>query len=208
MENEVKDLDFIKEQENLSEKYIYHFDYPHLSESGYVESNSSNIIIRFPEKKNLSLSPEVEVFHKISLYINKQLHFSCDWLPIYSYYDLLRVKDMFTKAYYDFMSLINIPISKLYNKYCPYYCSEIATEQKTEFYDIYCLHSKNNTCFDVSIKNKKNLETKYENNFINLQLYIGQNLIFCGKRDFLTYDIPINNVYQIIKLFLLTLVQI
>jgi hypothetical protein len=203
MENGVKN---IEEQDNLLEKYIYHFDYPHLSESGYVEVKSSDITIKFPEKQNLSLSNEIKLFHNTSFYINKKLHFSCDWLPIYSYYDLFRVKDMFTKAYYDFMSLINTNISKLDNKYCPYYCSEIVTEHKTELYDIYCFHSKNNTCFDISTK-KTQKEVKYEKQFINIQFYIGNNLIFCAKRDLLIYNIPIHNVYHIIKLFLSKLVQ-
>jgi hypothetical protein len=115
---------------------------------------------------------------------------------------------MMTKAYYDYMSIINVQIPQLSNrKFCPYYCSEILTEHKTKYFEISCFENKTNTCFDISIYNKKKLKDINCEEFKNLQIFVGGNLIFCGQRDLLNCNIPFNECHHIIYLMLSKLIQ-
>jgi hypothetical protein len=213
MDNEVKAIHTSEntEQDKLIEKYIYHFDYPHLTESGYVMIDllNNNIIVLFPEKPNLSVLHEIKFYQNSVVYINKKLHFSYEWLPIYNYNDLYKVKDMLTKAYYDYMYIINVQVSSACKNYCPYYCSEVLTEHKTKYFEISCFENKTNTCFDIlSLNDDKLKPTCSKTKFNNLQIFIGGNLIFCGKRDLLNCNIPSNECHRIIHLMLSKLLQV
>jgi hypothetical protein len=213
MNNEVKAIHTCEntEQNKIIEKYIYHFDYPHLTESGYVTTDLSNnnIIVLFPEKPNLSVLHEIKLYKNSLVYINKKLHFSFEWLPIYNYNDYYKVKDMLTKAYYDYMSDMNVPVPSVCKKYCPYYCSEVLTEHKTNYFEISCFENKTNTCFDILILTDDKLKlTCNKTKFKNFQIFIGGNLIFCGKRDLLNCNIPLNECQNIIQLMLLKLLQV
>jgi hypothetical protein len=211
MENEVKADNSCQndDPDKTLEKYIYHFDYPQLNESGYVTIDQlNNIIVVFPEKPNVSVQYEIKLYHNSVIYINKKLHFSYEWLPIYNYNDLYKVKDMISKVYYDYLSIINVHVSPLKNKkYFPLYCSEILTEHKTKYYEILCFENTTNTCFEISIFNTDKLENICsKTDFKNLQIFIGGNLIFCGKRDLLNYNIPFNECQNIIQLILSKLI--
>jgi hypothetical protein len=213
MENEVRKNNTCQNtdhQVKITEKYIYHFDYPQLTESGYVKIDLlNNIIVSFPEKPNVSVPHEIQLAQNSTVYINKQLHFSYEWLPIYNYNDLYKVRDMMTKAYYDYISIIDKQVLQDFSskKYCPYYCSEIVTEHKTENFEISCFENKTNTCFDISIFNASKQKPAYCNEFRNLQIFIGGNLIFCGQRDLLNCNIPFNECHHIIYFMLLKLIQ-
>jgi hypothetical protein len=203
-------------QKNISEKFIYYFDYPHLTESGYVEVKKNKIILLFPEKKNFTALNAVKYNQTVNVYLNKEPRFSYEWLPIYSSSDFYKIKDMLYKTYYEFKNLANI----LHNEnFYPMYVNEILTEHNSDNYNITCFEASNNISFEINIKkkqknNESDLYIKKNESFLDpqikhiiLQIFIGKNLIFCSKRDLLHHDIPVNDVHFIIELLLLKIIR-
>jgi hypothetical protein len=185
-----------------SKKYIYHFDYPLLNESGYIEICSDKIVLLFPSKPNKSMPNAINVSQNISVYINNQLRFSYEWLPIYTLYDLYKIKDMIIKTLNEYTTMIDMNIPKK-DIYIPYYCNEILTEKKNSFFEINCFENCNNTTFDIIIsKEKKIINNFNQTKFINLQIFIGENLIFCGERDLLNYNVPVRDIHYIINMMI------
>jgi hypothetical protein len=188
-------------EEIRTEKYIYHFDYPLLNESGYIDIYPNKIVILFPAKSNKSTSNGINISQNVSVYLNQQLRFSYHWLPIYTLYDLYKIKDMLIKTSYEYKTLTNVHISKK-NNYIPFYCNEILTEWTNSSYEISCFENCNTTTFDITINKEKNeTDTKIEK-FINLQVFIGSNLIFCGERDLLNNNLPVKDGHFIINMML------
>jgi hypothetical protein len=202
-------------KKNMSEKFIYHFDYPHLTESGYVEIQKHKIIVLFPDKKNFNVPNGVKYNQNISVYLNNEQRFSYEWLPIYSPADFYKVKDMLQKAYYEFKILSNLPLQN--ETYYPMFSNEVFTEQHSEHFYLTCFETMNSTSIEINTfkiskmlkylkkKNEKFLDSN--NQHVNVQIYIGSNLIFCSIQDLLFFDLPINDVNLIIERLLYKLIK-
>lgn len=170
-----------------SQKFCYHFDFPSLQESGYVEFFPNKIIIQFPDKHNENNKESYMCSKNINVFVNKEIKFSYQWLPIHTFYDFLRIKDMLDKSYYEFLRLLQWSNNEYYYQDTsqmyqdtPQIYNELITTKHSLSYNIYCFENSFNTSVELDI-NKTLHKTSYLP--INLQIYIGNNLIFCLERD-------------------------
>jgi hypothetical protein len=182
-------------------RYIYHFDYPSISGSGFVEIFPDEIRLIFPAKPNKSINNVIPLSQNVSVYIHHQLRFSYHWLPIYSLNDLYKIKDMFMKACYEYKLMTGEEFSKKID-YIPRYCSEILTEKKNSVYEIVCFENSTNTTFDIDFKKGSRLNNINTDPFVDLKIYIGENLIFSGMGNLLNYNLPAKDVQFIINMLL------
>lgn len=167
-----------------SEKFIYHFDYPELKESGHITIQPKLITIFFPEI-NHTQSFSNYYGHNVTLYINKHLKFTYQWLPIYTLQDFYKIKEILYKCYNEF--------KRLYCKqeYCHdnynamnSYNNELVTQMNTLYYSIYCFENNYTTSIDITINNEFPPllpQPNYLN--VNIEIFIGNNKIFCSKSD-------------------------
>jgi hypothetical protein len=168
--------------QNSSEKFIYHFDYPNLIESGYVNILENKIIILFPEKKfdNVQQKECYLSYQDVLLFINKQLKFSYSWLPIYTINDFYRIKDMLCKCLIEFRKNTNL-IHNFENYYYPKYYNEVVTEIKNDFFQINCFENKWTTTIEIDFQNNENKKFKLDDTLPILEIYIGKNLVFSSN---------------------------
>ena len=185
--DEKKDL----EQESLVivssyKKFLYHFDFPSVKESGYVELIPSKITLLFPDKHNLPENSK-EIYsnsQNVTLFVNNQAKFSYQWLPIYTFQDFARMKDMLSKSYFEFLNLLQ------WTDYDPTdftkHYTELITIHTGETYTLNCFENSYNTTIELDIK--KIPAQVIQERPINFQIYIGSNLIFCLERDLKTLN--------------------
>jgi hypothetical protein len=97
------------------------------------------------------------------------------------------------------------------------FSNEVFTEQHSEHFYLTCFETMNSTSIEINTfkiskmlkylkkKNEKFLDSN--NQHVNVQIYIGSNLIFCSIQDLLFFDLPINDVNLIIERLLYKLIK-
>jgi len=186
-------------QNYTSDKYLYHFDFPELTESGYIEIFPQKIIVHFPDK-NVSSKIQNTSNQNSLLYINKKLKFSYDWLPIYTQADLFRIKDMLTKCYYEFYKFKDTTVINEDNNYWPVYHNERIKEYKTPNFNYYCFENS----FVSSIELNIPITSSHQNSGPYVQFCIGSNTIFDSQKDIL---LPPDEYFFIVILILFKLIK-
>jgi len=171
-------------------KYTYHFDYPGIEEAGYVEITPKTIKILFPEKKEKVQS--VQCKKNVLVFIDTQLRFSLEWLPIYSFDDFCKAKDMLTVCLYEYNYMYNYP-NYLVNLLCAnvsQYYNGTMTEYSDNLFKIQCYDDCYNT--NIEIFSKCKFKQTYNTTF-DVQFFIGGNKIFSTQNlpiaSYLLYDI-------------------
>jgi hypothetical protein len=184
-----------------AEKTFYTFDNA-LFTSGYVEICQNTVHLHFPE---LSPSDKPSSNYKcVQIFINDQLRLSFNWLPFYSFYDRIRIMDMFIKSYELYSNLIQgnyfspFPHTNKSN----HTWSSIDTQCKvSNSFETYCSEDYVSTSIKISIckhndisvlnlddqsicNNKlSNKDTPTKNQFF-FKISIGSNCVIDSKRDF------------------------
>jgi hypothetical protein len=92
----------------ITEKFTYNFDFPDQHQPGYMEIDNNKIVVMFPEQFHSTHVPKYPHIQSIQFYLNRQLVFSYDWLPIYSLNDFYRVKDMLAISFEKFRTKRNV----------------------------------------------------------------------------------------------------
>jgi len=168
------------EQINVLEHYIYYFDYPYLTESGYVKSNDKTIIVKFPVQQ----PQQKEMYNynqNVLLLLNGEIRFSYQWLPIYSCHDFYKIKDMLTKCYCDFIKLTQFNEHSYFKTYFPHYYNELVTISETSFYKFKCCETSSQSTIEVDLFTPYK---KFKSNLIPVvQMYVGEQLIFSSDFD-------------------------
>lgn len=179
-EGEIRDDEF-----HVQESYIYHFDYPYLTESGFVKCYPDKIIALFPENTNVLTTNKLPNKQNVLLYINNQLKFSYQWLPIYSTEDLCKIKDMLSKCYYEFKKLTNSRYESNHENmiYFPNFHQEVITKYKSSLLNVRCFENCYNST--IEIENTIQNETTSVQKLPVVQIWIGKHLIFCSESDFI-----------------------
>lgn len=164
-----------------SQKFLYHFDFPSVTESGYVELSPNKITLSFPDKHNLDENNKDTYIHgqTVTFFINKQAKFSYQWVPIYTFQDFARMKDMLNKAYCELLKLLQWSDYEL-TDYLKHY-TELITSHRGETYNLNCFENLYNTTIELEVKKIPNQIIQKRS--INFQIYIGSNLIFCLEKD-------------------------
>ena len=167
------------------EKFSYHYDFPALKENGYVEICNNIIIVKFPEKPT-SFVNQMIVHTNVQLFLNTKLIFDYQWLPIYTFQDHLKSNSILQKTLEEYLRLTHYNFSiENYNMHSCY-------DEKNSMYDFqdFCLQSletKYLTSIELELKSPHAVSC--DNGPIQLQLYIGNNLLFCTLRDLKCLDI-------------------
>jgi len=169
---------------NWSNKFIYHFDYPGILETGYIEIKPDKIILQFPEiSKDFSISHSDSVKQYVCLYFNNQLRFSYQWLPIYTLSDLYKVKNMLHKCLTEFQNMYSfLDFTEMY-QYCnnQSYCDQFLTEYSDNGFEIKCFEDSNITSLELNMFNKNdnnNNDNVYNSNFLDVKICIGKYKVF------------------------------
>lgn len=184
-QNEKEDGEIIEDDELLfREKYLYQFDYPYLLESGFVKTSKNKIIASFPEKNVQSSSETFQSNQNVQLYINNQLKFSYQWLPIYSAQDLLKVKDILTKCYYDYKKFTNSQKDIMSETliYYPIFHQETLTKGTSSSVSVRCFENPFNSTIEVNtVKSTGNYT--YNHDWPIVEIWIGKYNVFCSSTD-------------------------
>ncbi len=153
------------------ERSYYTFDNAQV-EAGIIEISQDKCVIIFPTiSQTLSTVPK-----EFNLFLNKTLIFSFKWLPIFSSRDYWKIVDIFYKCLNAF--------ERLYIPYTPSpYRSfnKLVTNINIKNYSIYVLE-EHQSC-SIQITSHPESEKKDSSVDTLFQLYIGDNLMFCSKRD-------------------------
>ena len=168
-------------EDTYSEKFMYYFDYPGLCESGYVETSPNKITIKFPEKKNVTLKDEFCCNQDVMMFINNQQLFAYQWLPIYTLQDFYKVKDIFNRCYFEYSKLTNWNHFENAYYFSTNHNDKITSYNKQSF-KLSCFENLYCTSIDIFIPITTTQNTYFSS--IEVQIYIGTNLIFSNKRDF------------------------
>ena len=168
-------------EDTYSERFMYYFDYPGLCESGYVETSPNKITIKFPEKKNVTLKNEFCCNQDVMMFINNQQLFAYQWLPIYTLQDFYKVKDIFNRCYFEYSKLTNWNHFENAYYFSTNHNDKITSYNKQSF-KLSCFENLYCTSIDIFIPITTTQNTYFSS--IEVQIYIGTNLIFSNKRDF------------------------
>ena len=175
----------------ITEKFTYNFDFPDQPQPGYVEIDNNKIVVMFPEQDRSTHVQKYPHLQTIQFYLNRQLVFSYDWLPIYSVNDFYRVKDMVAKSFEEFSHKTHR--NQFMSQKTPYAHSkqfdEIYTVCETDKFNLNCLEDPSTTSLTLDLKAHLNSSpTSVDSNPIHVQYYIGSNLVFCTERDLAFLD--------------------
>lgn len=186
------------------EKYTYYFEFPSLTDSGYVEISNQTLTVLFPEQPE-SYSSQHKHYNSRStqLQVNNQLVFCNQWIPTYTFDDCLRIKDMFYKAYKE---VVMQDHSVAHYQGCQYIQQDETTmSYNTHSFYLYSSETRYSTtiCLNLKTNAKKTTnEHKFPVNY--LQIYVGNNLVFCSKT--LLNSFQCNDIQFIISFILYKLI--
>jgi hypothetical protein len=166
--------------QSLSQRYIYHFDDPALQESGSVQILANKVIIQFPERINTK--PTVPENHTqiINLYVDNQLLFSSQWVPVMTFNDHIRFKEMLYKAYVEFTQASNKPFLP-FDPYSSNLHHEFVSEIDNSYFNVYCFENYLTT--SIELKFKKCICEEHETLPCHLQFFVGSHLVFCSEKN-------------------------
>lgn len=183
----------------ICEKYIYYYDFPTLKENGYVEICNDIIIIKFPEKPPSFVNHmnQNNVHTNVQLFLNTKLVFDYQWLPIYTFQDHIRSNSILQKAVEEYMRLTHFNFSIDNYNSNNFYDERKSIHDYKHFY-LQCLETKHLTSIELELRSPNVMYC--DNVPIQLQLYIGNNPIFCTLRDLKCLD---NTSLQFVVCFIL-----
>ena len=169
-------------------KFVYNFDHPNIvSECGTVDVYDNLVIAHFPRKINGSTTSyliEKNSVSTVEVSVGHKLIFAYDWLPIYSYTDVLKCQDMLARLYAEYLQLSNkqpVPshplLSRIYDTQ--------HTFKQTHEYLLDCKESYQHTVINLNLwpKSINPLNTTYSDPHV--QIIIDNFLLFDSKREFL-----------------------
>ncbi len=189
-----------KPTKEFLQKYCYHFDYPAVQESGYLELTNNKIVLSFPEKPTITVNNGYNFNQTVHIFVNKQLVFDFDWIPIYSESDYVKVFDVFAKTLSEYTYYCQghyyVPT---YNSVTPRYCSNIATVYNTTLFNLYCYESRYTTSIEIDVLTNV-IQPSLNQNICIFQLCIGNNINLCTENTFKYLDTP--SVHFIIQFIL------
>lgn len=164
--------------EGYGQHYTYSFDDPLVRECASVQNDNYNkIIVRFPLKPDPTR--DFKPMHHVQLYLNKQLIFHSNWLPISTPQDHAKVKAMFQQIWHEYSILTQYPYQP-----SPSFLPFIHHERVTFFNetDYYLSCAENNAVTSVELETKtSNYPAPPDTVPIHVQFYIGPYLVLCSE---------------------------
>jgi hypothetical protein len=181
------------------ETLLYNFDYPTITESGTVQICDNLITLQFPEKPTVHVNESIKIPVNFNVFIANHQHFSLDWIPIHTWYDYHRAKDMFHKCFDAYSHLIN-NLNFTPHTFEPVrsYNSLNTSFSKPDEFNLNCFEDSRDTCIELSCFYK---ESGQKETPLHFQLCFGKNVVFCTQRD-LTHVRYAANVHFIVQFIL------
>jgi hypothetical protein len=188
------------EQQESTEMLIYNFDYPMLKESGQVKISDKIVVLQFPEKPTIYVEGSIKIRRNITLYIENSHCFSFDWIPMHSWMDYCRVKDMFEKALQAYSNLTgNTNFSPhTFNCSPEKYYESVTTSFTANTFSLSYFEHLLDTCIQLSVVNT---ECNEKETPLHFQLCIGKHIGFCTERDLKCVN-QASNVHFIVQFIL------
>jgi hypothetical protein len=188
------------EKHEATETLLYSFDYPMVTESGAVKISDNLVILQFPEKPTVYVKDSIKVLRNITLYIENSHCFSLDWIPMHTWTDYYRVKDMIEKCLQSYNNLIGKTYFSPHTFLCNpiRYHESLTTGFTTNTFSLSCFEHTLDTCIQLSVVNK---ECNKKEIPLHFQMYIGKHVVFCTERD-LNCVTQAENVHFIVQFIL------
>jgi hypothetical protein len=175
----------MENKKEASETLSYAFDFPLTTESGSVHITDHQIILQFPEKPS-SFVKYIKIPRNINLFIDNSLQFSLDWIPIHTWSDYSRMRDMFEKCLQSYTYLTDgdttfSPHTYLWNPVK--WATSISTNfSQSSGFSLDCYENNNDTCIQLDLPTSEQCEKETP---LHFQICIGKNIVFCTHRDLL-----------------------
>jgi hypothetical protein len=166
-----------------TEKTVYAFDCAALSSTGYIEICDNEIHMHYPEISIAAEKPTSN-YKNIQIFIDNKICLSFDWLPFYSFYDRIRIMDMFVKSYELFSNMIQGYFYSPYphsNKPNKTYSNIITQLHVKNAFNIYCLEDCVTTSIQLTLDKQR--EVKLLDVPFHFKISIGNNIVFSTVRD-------------------------
>ena len=164
-----------------SERTTYLFDSNSLSSVGYVDISENVIHVHFPEKTRGSELPSSN-YKNVNIFVNNQLCFTFDSLPFNSFYDRVRIMDMFVKAYELYSNMVQGYYFKPYphsNKSNYSYSGIITKTIIPDVLALYCLENHFTTSIHFTIEDSDNVTEIDEMEYpVHFRISIDQTIVF------------------------------
>lgn len=189
------------EKEEATETLLYSFDYPMLTESGLVKITDKQIVLQFPEKPTVYVKDSIKISQNITLYLENNHRFSLDWIPMYTWTDYCRVKDMIEKSLQAYNCLIGTTCFSPHTFFVnsvKYHESITTGFTKPNSFSLSCFEHILDTCIQISVANTENNEKEIP---LHFQMCIGKHIIFCTERDLKCVS-KADNVHFIVQFIL------
>ncbi len=176
----------VQEVQN-SEKTTYQFDSASITTTGYVEINEHFIHMHFPD--NLAKAENTNSNYKnVNIFLNEQLCLDFNSLPFFSFYDRIRIMDMFVKAY----ELYSNTVQGYYFKPFPHsnksnysYSSIVTKTIIKNVLTLYCFEDHVTTSIHLTLDNFETESEPDRNDEVpaHFRISVGQNIVFDTDRD-------------------------
>jgi len=191
------------------ETLTYHFDCGAIS-PGTVNISENKVKIDFPSistvKENTSSNCK-----NVQVFINRKLCLSFEWLPFFSFFDRVRIMDIFVKAYESYTNLIQwyyfspYPHTNKSNRSWSMIISEMNIDNLIQ---VYCLEDYNITSIQIETHQPPSLEELTEQEVpVHFCLSIANNCVLCTKHEDLKF-LPPPYIYFLIQFILFKIVHL
>ncbi len=166
-----------KNLEHYTYKYIYKFDDPLVQDCSYVEVINNKIIVQFPSKPDHTRT--FKPMHHIQFYLNNEIRFYSDWLPILTLQDQTNFKSTFYQIWYEYSKLTKYKYWTS-DLFFPSMHSELVTIFDRPSFYLSCFESHNITSLELETKQTSNTSTS-QSDHVHVQFYFGPHLVFCSE---------------------------
>jgi hypothetical protein len=196
----------MESEQEATETLTYAFDFPLVTESGSVRISDSQIVLQFPEKPSTYVK-SIKIPQNINVFIENDLRFSLEWIPIHTWSDYMRTRDMLEKTLqsYQFLTEDDAPFSPHTYSWNPIRWPTSTTTSLTKpgSFSLDCFVNSYDTCLQLCLLNTENNEKETP---LHFQLCIGKNIVFCTQRDL--HSVPFaGHVHFIVKFILYKLLN-
>lgn len=171
----------------MIQKFSYALDYPAVTHPATLETQNNSVIVSFPRKPSVTVTEYFRTHQTVQVFVNKQLVFDLDWIPIYSFWDFLRVQDLLCKSLIEYTNIVQgqyyVPS---YSTLQPTYCSNIATVFETNSFHLYNYETEHVTSINIDIENEIDQQ---DSNPCRFQICFDNNVNFCTEKLFKNLDV-------------------
>ncbi len=195
----------VVKQQEATETLMYTFDYPMLTESGQVKITDECITLQCPEKPTVYVKDSVKIPKNVTLFIENSHCLSLDWIPVHTWTDYFRVKDMIEKCLQSYCNLTgNTCFTPHTFVNSSGYHESITTNFSTDNFSLSCFEHLTDTCIQLSVAEEINDDKETP---LHFQLCIGKHIVFSTERD-LHCVTNASNVHFIVQFILFKLLNI